>query len=181
MRGILTRLLAVAAVLTSVGTTGVLAAPASAAGTTCTGNSGSVTFSPGLTGTAKVQNIVIKGSLTGCTGSTVSSATYVAKLKSAHAVSCAVLSTVGETASGSFVVKWSPKGQGNSHGTLTLTETEGAGASLAGTIGAGLFAGLGVSGSTEGFTPIFTGSGAPCTKKNPLKKATFTSSDIAIS
>jgi len=181
MRRILARLVAVAAALSSIGTAGIMAAPASAAGTACTGNSGAVTFSPGLTGTAKVQNIVIKGSFTGCTGSTVNSATYVAKLKSAHAATCATLAVAGETASGSFVVKWSPKGQGNSHGTLTLTETGGTGASAAGTISEGLFSGLGVSGSAEALTPIFTGTGEPCTKENPLKKATFTSSGIAIS
>jgi hypothetical protein len=182
MRRNLARLSVAVATMSSMGTIGVLATPASAAGTACSGSTGSVTFSPGLTnGPAKVQNVVIKGALSGCSGSTVSAATYVAKLKSAKPATCATLSTEGETATGSLVIKWSPKGQGNSHGSITLTETGGTGASLAGTIGEGLFAGLGASGGAEAFTPMFTGTGEPCTKKNPLKKATFTGSGVTIS
>jgi hypothetical protein len=182
MRRMLARLTTVAALIFPIGSIGVLAAPASAAATACSGNSGSVTFSPGLTtGPAKVQNVMIHGSLSGCTGSSVTSATYVAKLKSSKAATCSTLSTAGETATGSVVIKWSPKGQGNSNGTLTLTETGGTGASFGGPIGSGLFAGLSVSGSAEAFTPIFTGTGEPCSKKNPLKKAMFTGSGVTIS
>jgi hypothetical protein len=182
MKRILVRLSAAAALIAPIAMTGALAAPAYAAGATCAGNSGSVTFSPGLTSEkAKVQNIVIHGSLSECTGSTVTGATYAAKLKSAKAATCATLAIAGETASGSIVVKWSPKGQGNSHGSVTLTETGGTAASITGTVTSGLFAGLGISGSAEAFTPMFTGSGAPCTKKNPLKKATFTGSGLTFS
>lgn len=176
MRRALVRLLVVAAVVSPLG---VVAAPASAAGTACSANSGSVTFSPGLTsGTAKVQNIVIKGSLGGCTGSTVTSATYVAKLKTSKPVTCGSLT--GETAAGSVVIKWSPKGQGNSNGSLTLTTTAG-GASFAGTLETGLFSGDGISGALEAFTPIFQSPVEPCSKRNPLKKATFTGSAVTIS
>jgi hypothetical protein len=182
MRRILVRLSAAAALIAPIAMMGALAAPAYASGVACAGDSGSVTFSPGLTSEkAKVQNIVIHGSLSECTGSTVTGATYVAKLKSAKAATCATLSTSGETAFGSIVVKWSPKGQGNSHGSLTLTETGGTAASITGTVESGPFAGLGISGSAEAFTPMFTGTGAPCTKKNPLKKAAFTGSGVTFS
>jgi hypothetical protein len=182
MRGALVRLSVAAALLTPMSAMGVLAAPASAAGTACTGSTGSVTFSPGLTdASAKLQNIVIKGTLTGCTGSTVTSASYVAKLKSSKAATSSSLAVAGESASGSVVIKWSPKGQGNSTSSLTLTETGGTGATFGGLISSGPFSGLGISGAAEAFAPSFKGSGAPCSKKNPLKSATFTGAGITIS
>ncbi|MHB8243677.1 MAG: hypothetical protein ACYDHN_17035 [Solirubrobacteraceae bacterium] len=181
MRRILLRSLTVACVIAPMGAVGVLATPASAAGTVCSGNSGAVTFSPGLTTTAKAQNIVIKGSLTGCTGSTVTTAKYVAKLKSSAPETCSSLAVAGETATGSVVVKWSPKGQGNSNGALTFTTSEGGGGSFAGTFETGLFAGQSLSGALETFTPLFKSTVEPCSKKNPLKKATFTGSAVTIS
>lgn len=180
MNRILLRLSTAAALMLPVGALGVVAAPAAASGTSCTENSGSVTFSPGLTSMAKVQNIVVHASLGGCTGSTVSSATYVAKLKSSQPVTCASLAVAGETATGSVVVKWSPKGQGNSVGTLTLTAT-GSEATFGGMVESGLFTGSSFAGSAESFTPIFKPAGEPCSKKNPLKKATFSGSGVTIS
>ncbi len=100
---------------------GVSAAPASAAGgTICSANSGTIKLSPGLEEVAHIQNITIKGSLSGCTGSTVTGATYVAQLKTTDAVTCSALTSAGDAATGSIVIKWSPKGQGTSHGTLTM-------------------------------------------------------------
>jgi len=181
MKRILLWLTAAAAAMLPVGALGVMAAPAVAAGTSCTENSGSITFSPGLTNTtAKIQNIVVHASLGGCTGSTVASASYVAKLKSSQPATCGSLAVAGETATGSVVVKWSPKGQGNSKGTLTLTAT-GGGATFAGAIGSGLFSESSFAGAAESFTPIFKPAGEPCSKKNPLKKATFSGSGVTIS
>ncbi len=180
MNRVLTRSLAVATAVSSLGVLGGFASPAIAAGTVCATNSGSVTFSPGLTSTAKVQNIVAKGSLGGCTGSTVTSGTYVAKLKSSKAETCNSAAGVGETATGSIVIKWSPKGQGNSTASLTLTRTE-SGAALAGTIEKGLFTGDGASGAIETFAPMFKSVGEQCSAKNPLKKAAFTGSAVTVS
>jgi hypothetical protein len=78
------------------------------------------------------------------------------------------------------VIKWSPKGHDNSGGSLTLTTTEGGG-SFAGTLETGLFAGDGISGATETFTPIFKSGVEQCSKKNPLKKASFTGTAATIS
>ena len=180
MNRTLLRLITAAAIVLPLGALGVAAAPAAASGTSCTENSGTVTFSPGLTSTAKVQNIVVHATLGGCTGSSVSSATYVAKLKSSLPATCASLATAGETATGSVVVKWSPKGQGNSKASITLTAT-GTGATFEGAITSGLFAGSSFAGAAEEFTPIFKPSGEPCSKKNPLKKATFSGSGVTIS
>jgi hypothetical protein len=183
MRKMYIRLSLVAGLMVPVGMMGVFAGPASAAGgTTCSGNSGSATFSPGLTtGPARVQNIVVRGSLTGCTGSTVTGGKYVARLKTSKAVTCGTLITPGETAKGTVVATWAPKGQMNSQGSLTLTVTEGPGASLTGTVNEGLFSGLSIAGTLTSFTPVFTGEGAPCSKTNPLKKAKFTGSSVTIS
>lgn len=175
----LLRLTTVAAIMLPLGALGVAAVPAAASGTSCTENSGMVTFSPGLTSTAKVQNIVVHATLGGCTGSSVSSATYVAKLKSQPAT-CASLATAGEMATGSVVVKWSPKGQGSSKATITLTAT-GTGATFEGAVTSGLFAGSSFAGAAEEFMPIFKPSGEPCSKKDPLKKATFSGSGVTIS
>jgi hypothetical protein len=176
MRTRLTRLSIAAVLVASIGATSALTASASAAeGTTCSANSGSVTLSPGLTNeSAKIQNIVVKGVLSGCTGS-VTEAKYVAHLKTTNPVTCTSLLAPGETATGTVVVKWKPKGQGNSNGSLTLT-----GAAIGGTVESGPFAGMGISGSLESLTPVFTGKGEPCTKKNRLKKATFVGSPLTI-
>lgn len=170
-----------AALVAAMSATGALTASASAAeGTTCSGNSGSVTLSPGATNeSAKVQNIVVKGVLSGCTGP-VTDAKYVAHLKTTSAVTCTTLFTPGETATGTVVLKWKPKGQGNSNGSLTLTVTEGPGATIGGTVESGPFAAMGISGSLESLTPLFTGKGEPCTKKNKLKKASFVGSPLTV-
>jgi hypothetical protein len=166
----LRKLSVVAAVLSPLAMIGVAAAPASAAGgTVCTGNSGSMTLSPGLETNAAVQNIVIKGILSGCSGSTVTSATYVAHLKTTNPADCATLLTAGEPASGSIVIKWAPKGQGNSHGTIELPLTGSPGATMSGKLESGPFEGAGIFGTT--ITPTFGTCGA---KK--LKKATFVGS-----
>lgn len=182
MRTRIARWSILAALMAPIGAMGVLAAPASAAeGTTCSANSGSVKLSPGLTsGPAQVQNIVVNGLLSGCTGA-VTEAKYVAHLKTTNAMTCSSLQTAGETATGTIVIKWKPKGQGNSNGTLTVTVTEAPpAATLGGTIEKGPFSSMGISGSLESLTPVFTGKGEPCTKKNRLKKATFVGSPLAI-
>src|SRR3954470_5641154 len=67
-------------------------ASASAATATCTGATGKVKLSPGLTETAAVQNIQVKGELTGCTGEGAQE-TYKFQIhaKTAEAVTCSAL------------------------------------------------------------------------------------------
>ena len=76
---------------------------------TCTGDTGTVTLSPGLTNTAAVQTMKIKGTLTGCAGTPFTGAKYTATLKTGGLVSCAVLKTGGEPAAGAAKYKWTPK------------------------------------------------------------------------
>lgn len=177
MRITFLRLAVTAALLSSTALAGAFAAPSYASsGTICTGNQGSIKMSPGLVAatpehtTAQVQNITIKGVLSGCTGSTVSGAKYVAHLKTSGPVDCSVLGT-GETASGSVVVKWTPKGQGNSHGTMTMA----LGASstvMEGKLEAGPLEGLGIYG------PIAQSFGACGGKK--LKLGSFSGSEFRV-
>ena len=184
MRTIVMRLSVVAALLAPLAMAGVSAGPAEAAvtpGTICATNSGSIVLSPGLETAAQVQNIVIKGSLSGCTGSTVTSATYVAHLKTTKPADCATLAS-GSPATGTVVIKWGPKGQGNSHGTITLPLTTTPGARMTGQIGSGPLQGLGFYGTTS---QAFTGTcGVPPTgakKAKKVKNGTFTGSELRVS
>jgi hypothetical protein len=177
------RLWVLAALAAPLAVTGVVAAPANAsAGTTCAGNSGTIKLSPGLQESAQVQNITVKGTLSGCTGATVTGATYVAHLKTTSPVSCAALSSAGEAATGSIVIKWSPKGQGNSNGSLSMPLTALAGVSLGGTLESGLFATSSVSGTvSQSFAGACGGGGKGKSKGKKVKDGTFTGSALEVS
>jgi hypothetical protein len=183
MRTMFMRLSVVAALLSPLAMMGVSAGPADAAastGTICSGNSGSIKLSPGLEATAQVQNIVIKGRLSGCTGSTVTSATYVAHLKTAAPVACATL-TSGSPATGTVVIKWSPKGQGNSHGTLSLPLTSAPGVGMTGELANGPFEGLGLFGTVSQTFPGTCGEPAAGAKKaKKVKDGTLTGSAFRV-
>jgi hypothetical protein len=149
-------------------------------GTICTQNEASkVKLSPGLQATAgpeeasnaHVQNITFKGVVKGCTGSTVTEASYVAHLKTNGPVDCSVLAT-GETAEGTVVVKWRPKGQGNSHGTMSMELIGGATTIFGDLSGAGPFEGLGLYG------PSTLQFGACPGAKSKLKLGTLANSDV---
>lgn len=150
------------------------AASASAESTTCAGNSGSIKLSPGLSETPTVQNISIKGTLSGCTGSTVTGGKYVAHLKTTHPVTCAALSSAGEPTTGTIVIKWSPKGQGNSNGTFSMPLTETT-VPISGTIEKGMFEKDSISGTV---TQKYAGK---CGGKKKVNKGTFTGSEVVIS
>jgi hypothetical protein len=177
------RLLVLGALAVPVGAVGFVAAPASAsAGTTCSGNSGTIKLSPGLQESAQVQNITVKGTLSGCSGGVVTGATYVAHLKTTSAVSCAALSSAGEAATGSIIIKWSPKGQGNSNGTFSMPLTAMAGASLGGTIESGPFATSSVSGTvSQAFAGTCGGAGKGKNKGKKVKDGSFTGSAFEVS
>jgi hypothetical protein len=162
----------IVAILAPLGVTGALATPSYAqSGTICTGNSGKVKLSPGLEeATGQVQNVVLKGVLSGCTGSTVTEAKYVAHLKTDGAMTCESLAT-GEDATGTIVIKWRPKGQGNSHGSMNLALSASA-MTMTGSLESGPFAGLGLYGLA---TPSFGTCGG---KK--FKTGTFAGSDFRV-
>ncbi len=157
------------------------------AGETCEQNSGTIKLSPGLSETPQVQAITIKGTLTGCDGpAEPTGATYVAHLKTTEEVTCSTLSSLsGEptTTSVSLVVKWSPKGVGNSHGTLVLPLTE-AGGSFEGTVEGGPFAGVHdvfASSLYESFAAGPTCGVPPAKgKAKPVKSGAFATSAVEI-
>jgi hypothetical protein len=149
-------------------------------GTICAQNEASkVKLSPGLQApagpeqesTAHIQNITIKGVVKGCTGSTVTEANYVAHLRTKGPVDCSVLAT-GEIAEGTVIVKWRPKGQGNSHGTMSMELTGGATTIFGDLSGTGPFEGLGLYG------PSTLHFGACPGEKSKLKLGTLTGSDV---
>jgi hypothetical protein len=160
---------------------GVSVAPAAAAeGTVCASNSGSIKLSPGLEEVARVQNMTIKGTLSGCTGSTFTSAKYVAQLKTANAVTCGALTGPGEPATGSIEIKWSPKGGGNSQGTLTMPLTGSGSVNMGGTIEKGPFANLGIFGPISQSYSGTCGGKANGKKVKKVKDGTLSGSDFRI-
>jgi hypothetical protein len=181
MRTTLTKLFVAAALFSPLATICVAESPAYAAGNTgtiCAANSGSIKLSPGLGATAEIQNIVIDGSLSGCSGGGVTSATYVAHLKTTDPVDCSTLGS-SNPATGTVVVKWSPKGTGNSHGTVSLSLTSAPNARVTGTLGKGPFAGLGVFGTVS---QTYSGvCGEPASEKaKKVKDGSLTGSDLWI-
>jgi hypothetical protein len=139
---------------------------------TCTANTGTVTLSPGLSGTPAVQTMKIKGTLTGCTGEPFTGTKYTATLKTAGPVSCSVLTAAGETATGAAKYKWTPKAKGST-GTLNMLLTETPGVGFAGEVTSGSYAPLTLSGTA---TESYTGA-ATCGAKK-VKKGTFSGSAV---
>lgn len=171
--------LAVVALFSIAGT-----ATASAASSTSCATSGSIKLSPGLTETAKVQNVTIKGDLSECASveSGVTSGKYTAHFKTAEPVSCSTLTGAGVGAAeeeNKIVIKWSPKGKGsggNSQGTFSVPITEVPGAPASGLITSGPFVEDAISGSiSESYTGGPTCGVAPEGKKKAPKvnKGTF--------
>jgi hypothetical protein len=175
---------AVVALVAAVAMVSAFTASASAATTTCSSNTGTIKLSPGLTETPHVQNVTIKGELSECSGeeSTVTSAKYVAQLKTSEAVTCAALKGAAAD-EGSIVLKLSPHGQGNSAGTFSMPISE-LPVAIAGTLESGVLAGDTISGTvTESYTGGPTCGVAPEGKKKAKKvnKGTFTGSPVVIS
>ncbi len=133
-----------------------------------------VTLSPGLTDTAAVQTMKLKGTLTGCVGAPFTGATYTATLKTAGPVSCSVLTGAGEPAAGAATYKWTPKAKA-SKGTLSMPLTETPDIAFAAEVTSGSYAPLTLTGTaTENYT-----GGATCGEKvgkkavKAVKKGTF--------
>jgi YVTN family beta-propeller protein len=147
----------------------------------CTGNTGTVTLSPGLTDTAKVQTMKIKGTLTGCAGGKpFTEAKYTAKLKTAGPVSCSVLKTAGEPATGAATYKWTPKAK-PSKGTLNMPLTETPDIAFSGEVTTGSYSPQTLTGAaTESYTGAAT-CGERVGKKTAkaVKKGTFSGSAVS--
>lgn len=155
---------------------------------TCEQDSGTIKLSPGLTDTPHVQNITIKGQLSGCDGpAEPTGGTYLAHLKTTEEVTCSVLASISSeptTTSTSLSVKWSPKSSGTSHGTFLVPLTEVGGA-LTGTLeGGGPFTApqsISAASLSEGFLGGPT-CGQPPAKGSakPVKSGTFTTTAVEI-
>jgi hypothetical protein len=157
----------------AAGTASLVAAPGAAAaepGATCASNNGVATLSPGISETAQVQNITLKGTLGECTGEAGSSAKYVIHVKSSTPVTCVSLAAGGLASEGTAILKWG-HGKGNSLGTVSVSGSPTSGFSLTGSIAEGPYAGLHIAETMSG-TSVFSGKGEACTKKNKLKRIT---------
>jgi hypothetical protein len=142
---------------------------------TCTGSTGTLTLSPGLTNTPAAQTVKVKGAMSGCTGGPFAEVKYSAKLKTAGMVGCSVLKAAGEPASGAAKLKWTPKAKpATSTGTLAMLLSEEPSVAFSGEITAGSFSPLTFSGDTS---ETFTG-GTTCGTK-AVKKGTFTGTTVA--
>ncbi len=129
------KLSVVGSLMAAIAMTG--AASASADTTTCSA-SGTIKLSPGLTNTPTVQNVQVKGTLSGCESSErdMTEGKFQAHFKTAEAISCATLTSEGVGAAAEenkLIIKSKPKDGGNPMGTASLLILEGEGA-LSGTI-----------------------------------------------
>jgi hypothetical protein len=141
---------------------------------TCATNSGTIRLSPGLTGTPRVQTMKIQGTMTGCKGRPFTQAKYSATLKTAGPVSCSVLKTAGETATGAAKYKWTPKARAST-GTLSTLLTETRGAAFSGKVATSSYSPLTLSGTmSENY------AGAATCGATKVKKGTFSGSAVEL-
>ncbi len=163
------------------GETGTASISYTVANRICTGNTGTVTLSPGLTDTAAVQTMKIKGTLTGCAGTPFTGATYTATLKTPGSVSCSVLKTAGEPATGAAKYTWTPKVKAAT-GSLSMPLTETPDIAFSGEVTTGPYSPLTLTGTaTESYTRAAI-CGVPQGKKGVVKvvnKATFIGSAVS--
>jgi hypothetical protein len=145
----------------------------------CSGDSGTITLSPGLKDTPAVQTMKINGKLTGCAGEPFTTAKYTATLKTTGPVSCSALKAAGETAAGAAKYRWTPKAKGSA-GTLSMLLTETPSSAFLGEVATGPYSPLTFSGTVS---ESYTG-GATCGEKvgkaaaKAVKKGTFTGSAV---
>jgi hypothetical protein len=172
MRKSLIRLSFVAALVAALAMVGT--ATASADTTSCAA-AGTIKLSPGLTSDAKVQNVTIKAALSECSGeeSEFTGGKFVAHFKTAEPVSCSTLTGEGTGAApeeNKIVLKWTPKGSGNSLGTVSLPITEVPGALLTGSIASGPFEEDNIAGELSQSYTGGSSCGVPPEGKKKAKK-----------
>lgn len=155
-----------------------------AAKASCTGNSGKVNYSPGITNTPAVQIVKVKGALTGCSGSAFTGAKYSATLKTSQAVTCATLTTsLGAPATGPLIARWTPKAKGaESNGTLNIAVTAVPGTPLSGSLESGP---LSPSALAANLSQTFAkaascGTGKGTRPPAPLRAATFAGTTVQL-
>jgi hypothetical protein len=161
-------------VIAAIAVMGATASAASAAPTTTCEASGTIKLSPGLSNTAAVQNVSVKGSLKNCSGeeSAVTSGKLNAHLKTTEAVTCAAL-TSGAADEGKVILKFGK--EGNPQGTFSMPVIEGPTAISGLVEEGGLFGGEAISGSvTESYTGSATcGVAEGKHKAKKVNKGTF--------
>jgi YVTN family beta-propeller protein len=136
------------------GQTGTASINYTVARTICTDNAGTIALKPGLTNTAAVQTMIVKGTMTGCSGEPFTSAKYEAKLTTTEAVGCSVLRNPG-AATGTVSLTWTPETKPRaSKGSFSLPlAEEQAGTSLSGALTKGPFTPLTLLGTvSESYT-----------------------------
>ncbi|MCW2803520.1 MAG: hypothetical protein JWN06_1737 [Propionibacteriaceae bacterium] len=164
IRRITTTVAAAGAIAATVALTS--AAPAFAgysAVESCTGLSGSITYSPGLTSTVKTQQAIFTGTLSGCSGYNgvqQGTGTVTAVLTGSSKVGAVV-------ESGNATVSWpASSGLNPSNANLTIRESAAGGIILVqGSVTSGAFTGSVLSTSLQPYAN--TGSG---TKSHPLRQ-----------
>jgi hypothetical protein len=156
-------------------------------GSACEVDSGTIKLSPGLSETAAVQNITVKGELKECGGAfEVESGRYTAHLKTLEPVSCSVLQSASlepVTEALSLKVKWLPAEAGSSTGSLALPLSEAGLSALGGSVTGGPFSAstpLAATAVAESFI-----GGPTCGQPNghkpakPVKQGTFSTSSVS--
>ncbi len=147
------------------------AGPAGAATlVTCAKPSGSVTFSPGLGATPKLQTTTFTLPIKGCKGGGVTSGSSKGSAKGTTKSSCGTFASAGKEIT-KVTITWNNKK--TSTATLTtlvsISGKTGITATVSGKISAGMFVGKTLKTKVKITIP----SGA-CTDAKPLKKATLT-------
>ena len=155
-----TSLVKLAVMATLVATFAIVGtASASAATASCTGATGMIKLSPGLTNTPAVQNIQVKGELTGCTGENAAeSYKFQIHAKTAEAVSCTALTTGALSGAKSTITIKAP-GEGNSQGSVSFQLIEGPGSFTSGTLPSGFTGALSTSGGPITWLPFLFSAG----------------------
>lgn len=153
----------------------------------CEALAGTIKLSPGLSETPHVQNITLKGRLSGCDGpSPIETGSFTAHLRTTGEETCAALSSQlaeATTESLSAVFKWAPREAGSSHGSVVVPITEAGSAPLSGTLSGGPFsAPVSLAGSVyESFAGgPSCGLGEPTKKAKPVKKGSFSGTSLGI-
>ena len=155
----------------------------------CTSDYGTIKMTPGLTESAAVQSVTVKGTLSGCHGpNTPESGTYTVTEKTTEPVTCSYLqssATTPTTTAGKLTVKWLPLEEGTSKGTLTVPVSEVPLVGMSGSLTGGPF---------ETTTPVkaasvlesFTGAalcGVPQGRKGTVKAVkagTFSTGEVEL-
>jgi hypothetical protein len=140
----------------------------------CASDQAKITLSPGLSDQPAVQTVKVKGTLTGCSPGTFTSAMYSANLKTSSPVACSVLHEDTD-GTGTVSLKWAPKvRESKSVGSFTLPVGETPESELGGTLESGPFSPASLYGRvSEAFTGAAGCGMSVKGKVKPVKKATL--------